>query len=124
LITPDTSTLIAFFAGEDARDTDALDISLRDNTAVLTPPVLSEILSDPKLPKELANTILRLPRVEIKNEFCLRVANLRRKVLAKKRKARLADSLIAQVCIDHNLLLITRDKDFNNFKKLSSLKIF
>jgi len=29
----------------------------------------------------------------------------------------LADTLIAQICIDHDVPLITRDKDFRHFAK-------
>jgi predicted nucleic acid-binding protein len=36
-------------------------------------------------------------------------------VLATGFKARLADALIAQACIDHDVALITRDKDFRHF---------
>jgi putative intracellular protease/amidase len=40
---------------------------------------------------------------------------LRAKVLAKRRKARLGDALIAQSCIDRGIPLLTRDRDFRAF---------
>ena len=36
-------------------------------------------------------------------------------MLAKRRKARFGDALIAQTCIDRGISLITRDRDFRAF---------
>jgi len=38
-------------------------------------------------------------------------------------KARLADTLIAQACIENAVPLITRDKDFRHFQKYGGLKL-
>jgi len=48
---------------------------------------------------------------------------LRAKVLAKRRKARLGDALIAQSCMDHGLPLLTRDKDFRAFVEAAGLEL-
>lgn len=45
-------------------------------------------------------------------------------VLKQNRKARLADSLIAQICIDHNMPLMTRDKDFISFEEITPLVLY
>jgi predicted nucleic acid-binding protein len=37
---------------------------------------------------------------------------------AKELKAKLADTLIAQLCIDHEMPLITRDRDFFTFPEI------
>jgi predicted nucleic acid-binding protein len=42
---------------------------------------------------------------------------------AGKTKAKLADTLIAQLCIDHEVPLITRDRDFSHFQKFCGLKL-
>ncbi len=42
-------------------------------------------------------------------------------LLAKGLKARIADVLIAQSCLDHKLGLLTRDADFNAFAKAFGL---
>jgi predicted nucleic acid-binding protein len=39
----------------------------------------------------------------------------RRRLLRIALKPRLADTLIAQSCIDHNVALVTRDEDFRHF---------
>jgi predicted nucleic acid-binding protein len=43
--------------------------------------------------------------------------------LKRGRKAKLADTLIAQSCIDHQTTLVSRDQDFEIFKKLAGLKL-
>jgi predicted nucleic acid-binding protein len=40
---------------------------------------------------------------------------LRAGVIAKGHKAKLADTLIAQSCLDHGVALVTRDPDFARF---------
>jgi hypothetical protein len=45
------------------------------------------------------------------------------KALAKRRKARLGDALIAQSCIDRNIPLITRDRDFRAFAEATGLNL-
>jgi predicted nucleic acid-binding protein len=51
------------------------------------------------------------------------LAELRAKVLARRRKARLGDALIAQCCIDHGIPLLTRDRDFRAFAEAASLDL-
>jgi predicted nucleic acid-binding protein len=96
---------------------------LGDGRACLPPVVLTELLSDPKLPRKVADLIQRLPLLEPKPGFWVRAGALRAKVLALHRKAMLADTLIAQSCIDAGVELVTRDSDFRNFTKPGGLKI-
>jgi hypothetical protein len=44
-------------------------------------------------------------------------------LLLKGLKARLADALIAQCCIDADVPLIARDSDFRHFKRWCGLKL-
>jgi predicted nucleic acid-binding protein len=44
-------------------------------------------------------------------------------VLAKRRKARLGDALIAQSCIDQGIALLTRDRDFKSFAEAAGLDL-
>jgi predicted nucleic acid-binding protein len=44
-------------------------------------------------------------------------------LITKGFKARLADALIAQACIDSDVALITRDRDFRHFAKHCGLKL-
>jgi predicted nucleic acid-binding protein len=115
MIAADTSTWISFFEGEQGADVLALAGALQSRQVVMPPPVLTELLSDPELSASVAQTLLELPLVALKDGFWHRAGSLRAKALARKRKARLGDALIAQCCIDADIALITRDGDFNAF---------
>ncbi len=55
--------------------------------------------------------------------FWERAGLLRARIISGRRKARLADALIAQTCLDHDVPLITRDRDFRHFARVSALKL-
>jgi hypothetical protein len=123
MIAADTSTWIAFLEGETAPDTELLDQALRDRQVVMVPVVLTELLSDPKLSVEVSRTLCDLPAIEIGSHYWQRAGALRAKVLAKRRRARLGDGLIAQSCIDSGISLLTRDRDFRAFMETAGLKL-
>src|ERR1700761_5282666 len=123
MIAADTSTWIAFFQGEAGKDVELLDRSLADRQVLMAPPVLTELLSDPKITSEVSNTLSELPLIEIQPGFWNRAGALRASVLAKRRKARLGDSLIAQSCLDAGIPLLTRDRDFRAFAEAASLDL-
>jgi len=87
----------------------------------MVPAVLTELLSDPKLPREVVQLLLDLPIIELKPGYWHRAGVLRANVLAKRRKARLGDALIAQACIDRQIQLLTRDRDFKGFSDAAGL---
>jgi hypothetical protein len=87
------------------------------------PPVISEVLSDPALPGGVRGIVLRLPVLPILDGYWERVGGLRARMLERGRKAKLADSLIAQVCLDHGADLISRDDDFRTFRDLEGLRL-
>ena len=89
----------------------------------MVPVVLTELLSDPKFPSDVAETISEVPLIEIASGYWQRAGALRAKVLVKRRKARLGDTLIAQNCIDHGISLITRDRDFRAFAEAANLNV-
>jgi predicted nucleic acid-binding protein len=64
-----------------------------------------------------------IPLLEVDKDYWLRAADTRKKILSRKLRARLADTLIAQSCIDHDVALITRDVDFRHFAKHCGLKL-
>lgn len=85
--------------------------------------MLTEVLSDPKLPLEVSQSLSELPLIEIELGYWQRAGELRAKVLVKRRKARLGDALIAQACIDRGIPLLTRDRDFRSFAEAAGLDI-
>ena len=123
MIAADTSTWVAFLedgAGEDAQ---LLDKALEDRQVVMVPVVLTELLSDPKLSTGVAETLSEVPLIKIGSGYWQRAGELRAKVLAKRRKARLGDALIAQCCIDGAIPLLTRDRDFRAFAEAAHLNL-
>ncbi|MBA4209958.1 MAG: hypothetical protein C0454_10555 [Parvibaculum sp.] len=123
MIAADSSTLIAYIGNLGGADVDHLDEALASGDVVISPVVLSELLSDPKLPGHLADLVKRLPCFELGDGFWIRVGELRAQLIARKLRARLPDAMIAQSCIDHDVPLITRDADFRHFAKHGGLKL-
>jgi predicted nucleic acid-binding protein len=123
LIVVDTITWIAFFEDGDAEDVRLLDRMLQDRQVVMAPAVLTELLSAPGLSPEVAQILVDLPVIDVTPGYWKRAGALRAKVLAKRRKARLGDALIAQSCIDHGIALLTRDRDFLAFADAANLRL-
>ncbi len=123
MIAVDTSTWIGFLRGDSGQDTDILDRALGNRQVVMAPAVLTEVLSDPKMPADVAQVLLDVPLIEIEPGYWQRAGELRAKVLAKGRKARLGDVLIAQSCIDQGIALLARDRDFRAFAEAAGLHL-
>ena len=123
MIAADTSTWIAFLKGQTGNDVDMLSEALELRQIVVPPAVLTELLSDSNLPASVARSLSELPLLEPQPEYWERCGRLRARVLARKRKARLGDALIAQSCIDARTPLITRDDDFRAFADAAGLKL-
>src|SRR6267143_7196744 len=123
MIAADTSTWVAFLEGGAGADTELLDRALADRQVLMVSVVLTELLSDPKLPSDIARTLSEVPLLEIETDYWRRAGRLRAKVLAKRRKARLGDALIAQSCIDRGISLLTRDRDFRAFAEAAGLDL-
>jgi predicted nucleic acid-binding protein len=124
----DTCTFVAYASGEEGQDVEFLDRALEEGSVMLPPVVLTEILSDSKLPTALVRFLRQVPLLEISDGYWERAGKLRATILGKRRKgsrlkARTADALVAQVCIDNDVPLITRDRDFRHFQKYSELQL-
>lgn len=115
MIAVDTSTWVAYLEGASENDAELLRRALMDKQAVMVPAVLTELVSDPELPPEVAASLVDLPLIQITAGYWQRAGGLRAKVVALKRRARLGDALIAQCCIDEDIPLLTRDRDFRAF---------
>jgi hypothetical protein len=71
----------------------------------------------------LRRTILELPTLSITQGFWERAGLLRAKVIRTGRRANLADTLIAQSCLDRHATLVTRDRDFKAFVSAVGLRV-
>jgi predicted nucleic acid-binding protein len=123
MIALDTSSAIAFLSGERGRDVTAVEEALRLRQGVFPPVVVTELLSDPVLRSEAGTLIRAVPRLEVLDGYWERAGELRARLLRRGLKARLADTLIAQSCIDHEVALVTRDRDFRNFATHAGLSL-
>ncbi|HEX7778962.1 MAG TPA: PIN domain-containing protein [Vicinamibacterales bacterium] len=123
MIAADTSTWIAFLQGTAGQDVELLDRALEDRQVLMAPVVLTEVLSDPKLPSDVAADLQELPLIEFRDGCWRRAAELRARVLAGRRRARLGDALIAQSCLDRGISLLTRDRDFRAFAEAAGLDL-
>ena len=92
--------------------------------AVFPPPVFTEILSDHKIRAAVVALLKQVPLLSLKLGFWERAGLTRSRILRRGLKARLADTLIAQVCIDCSVPLITRDADYRHFVRYAGLRLF
>lgn len=123
MIALDTSSLVAYLAGEQGLDTDAADAAIENKAAALPPVVLTELLSASNLHRSGRETLVALPLLEALDGYWERAGLLRSRLRALGLKARLAGTLIAQSCLDHNVALITRDDDFRHFVEHAGLRV-
>jgi len=123
VIAADTSSLVEFFSGGSGNDVSSIADAMKARVLFLSPPVLSEILSDPEIPEALEKVITQFPILETRVGFWQRAGKTRALVLAQGKKVRLGDALIAQFCLDHDIALITRYADFSRFEKVAHLKV-
>ena len=123
MLAVDSSTLIAFVQGDTGPDQQVFRAALLASDVVLPPVVLAEVLCDAKLPDRHRTTVLTLRVLDLLPDYWQRTAATRAILLGQGLRARLADALIAQACIDHDVALITRDRDFRHFAKHCGLKL-
>ena len=123
MIAVDTSSFIAFLdeAEAAAKDVGFIIQALLDEKLVIPPVVVSELLSDKHLSEEKKSAILELPALPIKPGYWRRVGEARAELLSHKKKAKLADSMIAVFCLDYGIPLIERDSDYRHFAKYFGL---
>lgn len=119
----DTSSLIAYLEGQAGEDVELVDQAFGDRVGAIAPVILTEILSDGSLAKPVREAILQLPLLAIADGYWERAGLLRARILKSGRKAGLADTLIAQSCLDHRATLVSRDRDFRIFHRLAGLRL-
>ncbi len=123
MIAVDSSSFIAYLSGADGSDVEHVERALSESQVCLPPGVVTELLSDSKLPASVVSLLTELPVLEVTGGYWSRAGLLRARVLSSRRRARLADTLIAQSCLDHDVPLIARDEDYRHFARLAGLKL-
>jgi predicted nucleic acid-binding protein len=124
VIAVDSSSLIAYLSGGQGPDVDATGLAMEHRQAALPPVVLTELVSDPGLSSDVKALLASLPSLEVLDGYWERAGLLRARILAQGRRARLADTLITQSCLDHDVELVTRDRDFIAFARAAGLRLF
>jgi predicted nucleic acid-binding protein len=122
MIAADSSSLVSYFSGDTADDVAAVRLALASGQLALPLAVVTEVLSD-RAAAAIETDILKLATLPILDGYWHRAGVARRTLQIRGLKARLGDALIAQSCIDHDVALITRDKDFRHFAKHCGLKL-
>lgn len=123
MIATDTSSLVALLSGESGSDVNRLADALAGMNLVLPPVVVTEILSDPRAYSSLMNPFRDIELLPILGDYWERAGQNRKLLKQHGLKAKIAEALIAQSCIDHDVPLITRDTDFRHFAKYCGLKL-
>ncbi len=123
MIAADASSLSALLAGEEGSDIDRLAAEMRLGELRLPPVVITELLTDARVSKLLAPKLAEIQLLQITDGYWQRAGETRAKLKNRGLKANIADVLIAQSCIDHDALLLTRDSDFRHFAKHCGLRL-
>jgi predicted nucleic acid-binding protein len=123
LIAVDSSSAIAYLDGETGSDIDRMDREMAAGALRLPPPVLTELLSSPLPHSQLRSLLDELPVLPLVEGFWQRVGECRALIYSKGLKAHLADAMVAQVCIDLGIPLITRDRDVRHFAQWCGLEL-
>ena len=117
MIAVDSSSLRRYFDGKLGVDVERVARAIENDDLILPVVVVAETLSDPALPPLFAAMIKSLLTLDLQRDYWVRSGELRANTLRYGYKAKLADVLIAQSCIDHDVPLITYDADFRHFTR-------
>jgi predicted nucleic acid-binding protein len=123
VIAADSSTWVAFLQAKSGEDVDLLADALAHHELRMVPAVLTELLSAVDLPQDAATYLRAIPRIELHLDFWENAGLLRAQILARGRRARLGDALIAESCLAEGIRLLTRDRDFQIFAEAAGLQL-
>lgn len=122
MIAVDSNVLVLSLKGAEDPAVSLMREALAEDSLVLPPPVVTEVLSFVGA-AGIAAVIESYRRLPLDVGFWERAAETRRRVLSLGLRARLGDALIAQFCIDSDVPLITNDQDFRHFATHCGLKL-
>ena len=123
MIAADTSVLVEFLAGGVGEDLEALAQALSQGDVVVPPMVITEIMSAQRPPATIVEIFQAMRVLWPSDGYWERAGRLRARLLRQRVKGRLADALIAQSCLDYDVPLLTRDRDFRHFAQYGGLKL-
>ncbi|MEM9235496.1 MAG: PIN domain-containing protein [Verrucomicrobiota bacterium] len=115
MIAADTSSFSNFMSGEPSADARMVEKAIEDESLLLPPMVITELLSSPRITNDWREVILDFPTLELRPGFWARTGDNRSMILRTGKKARTLDCMIATTCLDHDIPIIARDEDFRHF---------
>ncbi len=116
MIAVDTRSLRRFLSGATGHDVETVADAIAHRSMTLPPVVLTEILSD-RSAEETAAVLTALPLLDVTDGYWARAGQLRASVIAAGHKSKVAGALIAQSCLDHEVALVTNDRDFRHYER-------
>ena len=123
MIAANTSAVLHFLHGFEGPARILVRSALAAERLVLPPVVVTELLSGLHREPELADLLAGSTVVPLMEGYWERTGETRRRLQARGLRGRLADSLVAQACIDSGLPLIAGDTDFRHFAAHCGLKL-
>ena len=117
IVALDTSACARYIDGLVDRNTAAVERAILRSEAYLPPIVVTELFSNSQIAEEARLMILEFPLLQIVPGYWERAGLMRADLKRTVKKANIPDVLIAQSCIDHDIPLITYDRDFRHFVK-------
>ena len=99
----------------------------RGETVLTTGLVLQELLqgfAGPKSRSQIVERFSALPLVAPDREDHIRAATLRNQCRRAGMQIGTIDALLAQLCLRHDLIMLTADQDFRRIAKQSALKVW
>ena len=106
---------------------DELKRTLETGTAVSTGLILQELLqgfSKPKSHRQIVERFRALPLIVPDRDDHIDAAGLRTKCRRRGIQAGTIDVLLAQLCVRHDLTLLTTDRDFTAISRIAPLSIW
>ena len=125
MIAADPAACNNFLQGAETHDRSLVRAALLNQELVAAPASENRTAAfGPVAPALLDELFAEAPLLQITDGYWQRAGDHRRLLLSKGfLKAKLADTLIAQCCIDAGVALITRDNDYRHFAQWCGLKL-
>ena len=123
MICADTSSVARYLDGKSGPDVEQVAAAIEDENLVLAPMTVTELLSHSGARPLLDPLLRNAPVLPVMDGFWERAGLMRRSIRQRGLKAKLADALIAQCCLDARVPLIAHDPDFRHFADHCGLKL-
>ncbi len=121
MIAADSSSVVAYIGRAEGPDIEQIEAAMAADELRLPPPVVAELLSRPS--PDVDRLLSTVPLLDLTDGFWARAGRNRALLLAKGLRAALADTLIAQCCIDSGAPLVARDRDYRHFVEHCGLRM-